>query len=156
MAPCLITLVLLGFFQGIPNSSAAGASEFSAADRMIQSAFIATYKAEQNGGNVSSLVFELNEAIRLVQKAQAENSTNPLQATQDLQSANQIAENVLSESSFVSKEGASIRETKMIEAVGGAVAVIAAAVLIYIYGDKVYRRIWLFVYRDYVVRKRNE
>jgi hypothetical protein len=140
------------YFNAGMTSFAASQNDFSTTNNAITSAFVATHSAEVKGGNVSSLVIQLNAALYLMQKAQSENSTNPAQASTDLQNATQLAEQVSSDSSGIAQSGVSARSTQMDESIGASVAIIVIAILIYIFGGRIYRGAWLFVYRDYVVR----
>ena len=152
-ASCLILLLslfALGFSS--PHAGAASASDFASTNSAIVSAFSSTNSAMQSGGNVSSLVVKLNAALQLVEKAQAENSTDPAQASADLHNAAQIAQQVSAEAPGIRQAGASVRQTQMAESVGGVVAVAIIAALAYIYGGRIYRLAWLFLYRNYVVR----
>jgi len=131
---------------------AATNEEFNTATNAVGLAFVAVHNAGQNGGNVSELVTELNTALNLLQKAQAENATNPTQAATDLQNATSMAEGVSAASASVAQAGNAARRVTMATSIGGASAIVIAAVLIYIFGDRIFRRLWLFVYRNFVVR----
>jgi hypothetical protein len=134
------------------DSSAASSSNFSSANSAINSAFAATQNAQQDGGNVSSLVTKLDSAVLLVQKAHSENSTNPSQATLDLQNATSIANLVSSLAIPIAQAGSSATELQYSESIGVAIAIVIIAVLIYIYGGRVYHQIWYRLYKTYVVR----
>ena len=149
----VVLLILAGhYFNAALPSSAASQSEFSTASNAITSAFVSTHSAELKGGNVSSLVTKLNAAVGLVQKARLENSSNPAQASADLQNATQLAGQVSGNSAGIGQSGASAKSTQMDESVGASAAIIAVAILIYIFGGRIYRMAWLYVYGDYVVR----
>ena len=130
-------------------------AEVSSANGEIQSAFAAAYAAERSGGNVSSLDAKLNDAIQLVQKAGAENATDPAQAVMDLQNATSIAKSVIAESPSVARAGSAARQTAQATSVGAASAIVLAAALTYIFGGRIYRKAWLRLYRDYVVKPAN-
>ncbi len=135
--------------------SAASANNFAGTNSAISAAFVATYDAQKNGGNVSALISELNAAVTLVEKAQAENSTNPSRALSDLQNATQIANLVQSQSTSISRAGASALQVRNSESIGSAIAIAVVASLIYIYGGRIYRRAWLYAYRNHVVKPSN-
>ncbi len=134
------------------TSVAATPSDFSNATKAISSAFSATYDAEEKGGNVSSLVSTLNQALALVQKAQSENTSNPSQASTDLENAAQLADSVSSQSVAIGQSGASAKSTVVMESVGSSVAIIVIALLVYIFGGQIYRKIWFRLYRSFIVR----
>jgi len=140
------------YFIAARTSSAASQSDFSTASNAITSAFVATHSAEEKGGNVSLLVTKLNAAVGLVQKAQSENSSNPSQASADLQNATQLAEQVSSDSAGIGQSGASARSTQTDESIGASATIITVAILIYIFGGRIYRRAWLYLYKDFIVR----
>jgi len=88
------------------ESAAASENDFSNTNSLITAAYIGMYSAEQKGGNVSSLVVQLNAALSLYYKAQQENFTEPNQASIDLNNATQLANNVSSESTQIGQAGA--------------------------------------------------
>ncbi len=150
----LTTLGLSLHFLVLP-AGAVTQSDLSGANTAIQSAFTATYNAEKSGGNVSSLVNELKTAVQLVQKASAENATNPAQASIDLGNATQLAQRVAAQSLPVAQAGSAARQSLRLRSVGSAAAIVVIAALVYLYGGRVYHRLWLRMYRDYVVRPAN-
>ncbi len=157
-SPCLLlltvlVLIALGLCASPYPASAATQAQVSSANSQIQSAFVAVHGAEKSGGDVSSLVSQLNDAVSLVGAAQAENSTNPAQAAADLANATSIAQVVSAAAGPVGQRGASVRQAQGLLSVGSAAAIVVVAVMIYVYGDRVYRRAWLRLYGGYVVRK---
>lgn len=136
--------------------SAATPDQFSSTLHAINSAFESVHNAQQKGGNVSLLVIELNEAISLYEKAQAENFSNPGQATAALLEATNFA-NEANQSSFpVAKEGAAQVNWRVTESVVAVIDIIVGTTLIFIYGDQLVRIIWLALYRNYEVRETDE
>ncbi len=121
----------------------------------VQSAFAAAQSAERQGGNVTSLIAQLNGALALIQKASAENSTNPTQAAADLANATKIAQSVTLEAASVTQMGISSTQAADLRSIITATGIAVAAVLIYLFGGRVYRRLWLHIYKDYVVRPAN-
>ncbi len=150
----LVMITLLAFSSmSIYYVNAAQSSEFASTNQQIQSAFVAINVAETAGANVSSLVSELNASLQLVQKAQLENSSSPGLASADLQNASQIASNVQSQAVVLKQDAIQVRNTQTIEIGIEVGVIIVATILILIYGDRIYRRLWLFVYRNFVLRK---
>lgn len=150
----VITLVLMLVILGsVPGTRAVSESSVSSAESTIQGAFVVVQNAESQGGNVTSLVGQLNDALTLVQRALAENSTNPSQATADLQSAIVIAQQVAADAPAVEQSGLASRQAQEYVSIGSAIAVVTVAALIYVYGERIYRRIWLRLYSDHVVKK---
>ncbi|MHB1907960.1 MAG: hypothetical protein ACYCQJ_03695 [Nitrososphaerales archaeon] len=144
----LITIIVLCS----THTFAASSADFSSANNAIASAFAATSAAEQRGGNVTGLTTMLNEAAILVQKAQSENSTNPNQSTLDLQNATQIANKVSSLAPSVGDSGAFAKEVQTAESIGASIGIVVGAILLYIFGERLYRVFWLYLYRNYTLR----
>jgi len=155
---CLIsiTLIVLVISTTPISSHEATGGQLATANSSVNSAFSAIYYAEQNGGDVSALVEKLNTAILLIQKAVAENATDPNAATADLSNATTIAQMVSLNSSSVSTSGSIARQLRLYESLGTVAAALGLAALAYLKGDRVYRRLWLYVYRNHVVKKNDE
>jgi hypothetical protein len=138
------------------RSHEANEEQFANANKAVNSAFSSVYNAEQNGGDVSALVERLNVAVFLIQKAGAENATDPTAATTDLSNATSIAQLVSLTSATVSSSGSTARQIRLYESLGAVGATFGIAALTYLKGDRIYRRLWLYVYRNHVVRKNYE
>jgi hypothetical protein len=151
----LLALIALSLCSRADSATAVTQSQVSSTNIEIQSAFASAYGAEKSGGNVSSLVAQLNSAIQLVQKAEAENATSPAQAASDLQNATSIAESVVAESPSVAHSGSAARQTTEIASLGAATLILVIAALSYVFGGRAYRTTWLRLHRDYVVRPAN-
>jgi hypothetical protein len=151
----LIVLVAVSLCSRADGAAAVTQVQVSGVNGEIQSAFASAYAAEKSGGNVSALDAKLNDAIQLVQKAEAENATSPAQAGADLQNATTIAQSVITESSSVSQTGSAARQTTEVTSVSAASAIVVVAALTYIFGGRIYRMAWLRLHRDYVVRPAN-
>jgi hypothetical protein len=143
-------ITLSGGFVGATTNA-----QFNSATNAIGSAFVAVHNAGQSGGDVSGLVTKLNVALDLLQKARAENATNPTQATADLQNATLVAERVTAASASAAQAGSAARRVTVATSIGAASAILIGAALIFIFGDRVFRRLWFFVYRNFVVRPAN-
>ena len=133
------------------RSNAASSSDFSSTNSTLVSAYTAAVAAEHHGGNVSQLAAQLNAAITLYQRAAQENRSNPSAASFDLQNSSRIASAVISEAPGISAAGASAVEYRDALSITGATAIAAVAVLLYFFGGRIYRRLWYYLYRDYVV-----
>jgi len=129
---------------------------FSTLNNPVNSAFPSVYYAQQNGGDVSALVEKLNLAIFLIQRSDAENATNPNAATVDFSNATSLVIEVSLASASVSNSGSSARQLRLYESVGAIAATLGLATLTYVIGDRVYRRLWLFVYKNHLVKKTDE
>jgi sensor c-di-GMP phosphodiesterase-like protein len=149
----LVVLAVLLLAVGPPVASAANQASFSKASSSAQSAFTAVQTAGKDGGNITSLLAQLNGALALVQKASSENSSNPAQASTDLQSALTIAQQVQSSAAKVAQQGTSARRFQLFVSLFSAFVIVCVAAGIYIFGDRIYRSLWLRMYRNYAVRK---
>ena len=138
------------------RSHEAGGGQLATANNSVNSAFSSVYNAEQNGGDVSALVEKLNIAVSLIQRAVAENATDPNAATADLSNATTIAQMVSLNSTSVSTSGSMAHQLHLYESLGTVAATLGIAALAYLRGDRVYRRLWLYVYRNHVVKKNDE
>jgi hypothetical protein len=155
LAALLVVLVALTLCARAQSASAVTPAQVSSANSEIQSAFSSAYAAERSGGNATSLDVKLNEAIQLVQMAEAENATDPAQAEADLQNATSLAQGVAEEAPATGQAGSAARQSAEATSVGAAFGVLAVASLIYVFGGRVYRMAWLRLHRDYVVRPAN-
>jgi len=143
-----VTVLLIGG----PAVFSSNQESFGGASAAVQDAFVAVQSAGADGGNVTSLVAQLNSALALVQKASAENSSNPGQASADLQSALGIAQGVQASAGSVAQQGMAARQLQLEISIVSAVAIVGIAVALYVYGDRLYHRLWLRIYGDYVVK----
>jgi len=152
-AAILAIIAVTFLMAGASGVSAASQASFAGASSAVQNAFVAVQTAGTDGGNVTSLVAQLNGALALVQRATTENSSNPVKASTDLQSAISIARGVQSSAATVAQQGLSARQIQLEISIVSAVVIVCIAVALYFYGDRIYRRLWLRMYSDYVVKK---
>jgi hypothetical protein len=138
------------------RSYEATGEQFASANNSVNNAFSSVYYAEHNGGDVSALVEKLNTAIFLIQNAKLENATSPNAATTDLSNATSIAQMVSLTSASVSNSGSMARQVRLYEFLGAIAGTFGIAALTYLEGDRVYRRLWLHIYRNHVVKKKDE
>ena len=102
---------------------------------------------------MTSLVVELNAALALVQKSSSENSSDPSQAASDLNSALAIAQGVQASAATVAQQGMAARQFQFELSLGSAVVIIAIALALYVYGDRIYYRLWIRMYGDHMVKR---
>jgi len=151
----LLTIITLSLCARVGGAAAVTQAQLSSANEEILSAFASVSGAERSGGNVSSLDAKLNDAITLVQDAEEVNATNPARAAADLQNATAVAQSVVAESASAKQAGGSVRQATEATSLSAASAIVVVAALIYLLGGRVYRKAWLRLYRDYVVRPAN-
>ena len=149
----VILLVAMALVLFANPALAAAPPVFVGASNSIGTAFIAVDHAQQLGGNVTGLVASLNVALGLYMRAQAENSSDPSRAAADLQNATTIAQEVSLEAPAIGTDGSAARQAQEEVSIGAAVAIIAIGVLLYLYGERIYHRLWLRLYSGYVVKE---
>jgi competence protein ComGC len=147
----LLSSLFVSFSSTSSTTTTASQSSFQSANSEILSAYAQIYNIEHNGGNASDLVSEINVAISFYNRAVDENSTNPSQAAQDLQNATEIASSVQSQAIPLAEKAESQRTLQTVAEIGGSVVVIIVAVLVYIFGGRIYDWIWLYQRRDYSI-----
>lgn len=149
----LLAFAALCLAAGAEGASAVTQAQVSAANGQVESAFAAAYHAEARGANVSSLVSQLNQAVQLVQNAEAENATDPGQSAADLANATQMAQSVGNAAGPAGQEGAALRQLQLYASAAEAAAIVAAAGCAYALGGRAYRLAWLRVYRRHLVKR---
>jgi hypothetical protein len=153
----VVALIFVSFLLPFTYASAASSTDFATANGAIQSAYASVYHAEvQDHADVSNLVNQLNNASQFVNKAYAENSTNPNQASSDLLTAESIAQSVSSQVQTVSSAGITTHELQTYESIGAAVSILSAAALIYIFSEMIYRRWWVRAFGNYIVKLKKQ
>ena len=149
----LAVILVAALMVGAPRTSAADQASFNGASSAVQNAFVAVQTAGNDGGNITALVTQLNGALALLQNANTENASNPSQASTDLQSAVSIAQGVQASSASVAQQGISARQFQLGLSIGSAIVIVGLAAALYLYGDRVYRRLWLWMFRGQIVKK---
>ena len=130
----------------IPHVSA----ESSATVRsQIAAAYTSVADAEQQGGNVTSLVAVLNSAVSLVQEADSINGSNPSEAQTLYAQASGLAQQVIQSSPGVGAAGAAaLSAAQLWLAIDTAVLVLMAAVA-YLYPPRLFWSAWLRAHRNW-------
>lgn len=119
----------------------------------IEQAFLAIQAAEANGGNVTSLVSTLNQAINLTETADRLNATDPQGAASRYSQAYSLAVKVLQEAPAVAAQGRAAVSTSTIELYGETVLLGALAAVGYFFTPRVFWRAWLRAHKGWRVRK---
>jgi hypothetical protein len=148
-----LALVSLGTCSAIREAAGATPAQVSEANGAIQAAYLSIYDASKSGGNVSSLVSQLNSAIQLVQTAETANATDPAKASSDLANATSMANGVAAAAGPAGQQGVQAKQLRLEASAGSVAVILAAAALVYAFGDRVYRKAWLGLYRNHVVRR---
>lgn len=119
----------------------------------VEQAFSQVYAVSEKGGNVSALVSQLNQALTYLAEAESVNSTNPGLASTLSSEAYALARNVSAEAGVAAQRAQSAHLRLVEGSVAGASASVAAGLAFYFYSEKVYRRLWLHVYREFRVKR---
>ncbi len=139
--------------QGLAPLVSAQSSGYSSALKKIESAFTAVQSAEREGGNVTELVSQLNQALALLSLSSNVSATNPALSEEYIANATAIAEHVLSSAPAIGARGDAGRSERTYLAIGSSAGVVALGSLIYVYGELVYYAIFERLYRGYIVKK---
>ena len=133
----------------------AASNQNSASVRVqIAQAYSTVLGAEQKGGNVTSLVATLNNAISLVQEADSVNSTNPARAQALYAQASSIVQQVLQGSPAVATAGAAAAQNAGLALAIETAVLVALAVLAYLYTPRVFWTLWYRAHRGWRVSKK--
>lgn len=118
----------------------------------MTNAFVAVSEAEHNGGNVSSLVVELNRALGLAVLANQTQARNPQSAQQLNAQAEAIASQVVVQAGDAASSGAAAaRQAELVAVVeGSALAAVGAVILVKI--PDMFWAFWLRTHRKWKVR----
>ncbi|MDG6900562.1 MAG: hypothetical protein JRM80_01175 [Nitrososphaerota archaeon] len=128
-------------------------SQTSQADSEVSQAYAAVLSAERSGGNVTSLVAQLNTAISLLQEADRLNSTDPALAASLYTQAYNSASHVLQAAPGVASAGAASVRTAQVELGVETVVLVALAALAYLYIPRLFWRYWSRTHSDWRVKK---
>ena len=115
-------------------------------------AYIAVVKASNAGANTNQLIQQLNQAVNLTAQAQQLITVNPQQAQTLAEQAQNIAQNVTQQAIAAQKSASNM--LPIIE-VSVAAGLIAAGILVYAFGPKLYWRLWFNLRKNYRIRTKN-
>ena len=150
MRPLGVAIFLAALLFG---SAPAVAQSSGSAHAQIDQAFVATHAAEADGGNVTSLVSTLNQAINLTEGADRLNATNPQGAASLYSQAYSLASDVIQKAPTVAAQGKAAVSASTTEFYGETVVLGALAVVTYFFTPMVFWRIWLRAHEGWRVKK---
>jgi len=136
------------------QTSRAEAQSHSQAEAAIAQAYGAILGAQQSGGDVTSLVAQLNSAISLVQRADVANTTDPSQAQSLYAQASSLAAQVVQSAPGVAAAGRASVMTAQIDLAIETVFLGVLAVAAYLSLPRIFWSLWLSAHRDWRVSKR--
>lgn len=122
------------------------------AHEKIIEAFSSVQEADNAGGDVSHLVNMLNEALDLISQADSIASSNPTQAQELYQQAEDIANQVLLEAPLVREEGILAQRNRNIMLEIELAILATLGFILYKFGPKLLWRLWLRAHKDWEVR----
>ena len=67
--------------------------------------------------------------------------------------ATALAQQVTAQAPSINSAGMSAKQVQTEESVAGAIATVVVAALIYVFGGRMYRALWFYLYRNYIVRR---
>jgi hypothetical protein len=115
-------------------------------------AYQAIVKASNVGADTNQLIQQLNEAINLTAQAQQLINKDPQQAQILANEAQNIAQNVTQQATVAQQSAANI--LPIIE-VAIAAALVATGILVYVFGPKLFWRLWFNLRKNYRTRTKN-
>jgi hypothetical protein len=122
------------------------------AQTAVHDAYQALVEADKAGGDINKLTDQLNQAVDLTSQAQALISTDPQKAQTLASQAQTLAQTVTEQASTTKSEG--LMQNPLI--IGASIAaLLAAGILVYLYGPKAYWKMWLKLRKNYRVRTQN-
>ena len=127
-------------------------STLDSAQTAVHDAYKALVKADNAGGDISQLVDQLNLALNFTSQAQALIVSNPQQAQTLALQAQTLAQNVTQQASTTA--GAGLFQRTLI--IGASIAsLLAGGILVYVFGPKIFWKVWLRLRKNYRVRVKN-
>jgi len=148
--PVAVAIILATVLVGSAPALAQSAGSVHA---QIDQAFLAVHAAEADGGNVTSLVSTLNQAISLTERADSLNSTNPQSAAPMYSQAYSLASSVLQGAPTVAAQGRATVSASTTEFYSETVVLAALAVVAYFFTSRVFWRAWLRAHKGWRVKK---
>jgi uncharacterized membrane protein len=122
------------------------------AQTAVHDAYKALVEADSAGGDVNKLTDQLNLAVNLTSQAQALISADPQKAQSLASQAQAIAQNVTEQASSAKSGGLAQRPIL----IGASVtALLVGGILVYLFGPKVFWKVWLRLRKNYRVRTKN-
>jgi hypothetical protein len=137
----------------LAGSAPAMAQNSGGVHAQIDQAFLAIHAAEADGGNVTSLVSTLNQAINLTEKADSLNSTSPQGAASLYSQAYSLASGVVQGAPAVAAQGRAAVSASTTEFYAETIALAALAVVGYFFTPKLFWRAWLRAHKGWRVQK---
>jgi hypothetical protein len=151
-AKLLIVFILLIITVPAIALTVGQSTAITSAQDATYNAYQAIVKASNAGADTNQLIQQLNEAINLTAQAQQLISKEPQQAQILANEAQNIAQNVTQQATVAQQSAANV--LPIIE-VAIAAALVATGILVYVFGPKLFWRLWFNLRKNYRIRTKN-
>jgi hypothetical protein len=151
-AACVPLLVPLLVVVLLDSPAPALAESSGAVHAQIDQAFLALRSAEVDGGNITSLVLSLNEAINLTERADVMNATNPSQSAALYSQAYSLASNILRQAPTVAAQGRTAVAAAATDFYAETTVLGALAVVAYFFTPRAFWWLWVRIYGGWRVK----
>ena len=141
-----VPILLLFLLPRMAPAYATGEESSNEARAKLTEAFEAAAEAERVGGNVSSLVVELNEAVSLLESGEASGNETLISE------AIMKAERVVDLAPQVGREGAAAAQARTYQTIAFVGVLIVLALVVWRYGPRLFWDLWIRSKRDWVVK----
>jgi len=148
--PFIVAILLATLLLG---SAPALAQTSGSVHAQIDQAFQAVHAAAADGGNVTSLVATLNQAINLTGRADGMNSTNPQGAANLYSQAYSLASGVLQTAPAVASQGKAAVSASTTEFYSETIVLAALAAVGYYFTPRIFWRAWLRAHKGWKVKR---
>ncbi len=148
----IILLLILITVPAIALTCGQSAITNTVAQNATYNAYKAIVKASIAGADTNQLIQQLNQAVNLTAQAQQLMTTNSQQAQELADQAQTIAQNVTQQAITAQQSASNILPAIVVIT---AVILIAAGILVYVFGPKVLWRIWFNLRKNYRVKTKN-
>jgi hypothetical protein len=118
-----------------------------------EAAYLKVLAAERAGGNVTSLVEMMNQALSLISQAQGIEASNPSEAASLYSQANSLIQEVQQQAPQVESAGAAAQQSQLLWLSAFLIALAVAGAAVFFFGSRVFWRAWIRLHRDWVVKK---
>ena len=143
----LVSVLLLSLFSIVVRSPRASDDPaLDDAGAKLATAFEAVAEAERRGGDVSKLVEELNEALALLERGEAEGDEAALREAEG------VIARVIDRAPAIGRKGEAAARARMIQTGLVVGLVVVSAAMVWGYGPMLFWRLWTRSKRGWMVR----
>ncbi len=146
----LLALVLI---IAISSTSAYAQTTQAQAQAAIDNAFRNLSMAEQQGGNVTGLVSQLNNAIALMEQGEAIQAVNPSRASILYQQAINLTEQINAQIPQSIASGRAASNAQLESLIAYLTVLGVAGLLVYFYADRIFWELWIRSHKSWIVKR---